>query len=130
MYRFGRAAVMALLGSIMVTGVVAPGSAGAAPTGIKVKLCNKTNKDSGAEVGGLNVNGKWMRVGPALRLLPSECLEVRDYRSHPSRDAYWAKDQWLKIYISATNAGLEGSCHLKKSIPDGSTQQCNILRTP
>ena len=128
MHRFGRAAVMALLGSIMVTGVVTQGSAVAAPIGIKVKLCNKTNKDSGAEVGGLNVNGKWMRVGPALRLRPSECLEVRDYRNH--KDAYWAKDQWLKIYIEATHARLEGTCHLSKNLRDGSTAQCNILRTP
>jgi hypothetical protein len=84
-----------------------------------------------AVVSGLNVNRQWVTIGPPFTIKPNgPCLEVRDHSGQPSKEVFWAKDQWLQLEIFSGRNSAKATCRIRPNVADGSRQTCTILRAP
>ena len=84
-----RKAVMALIGSVVLTGLVIPASAEAAVPSVKVKVCNASSQSQGYRLAGRNQDGKWYEQPTYKGLFAGEC-DLFDNR--------WATDQHLQLF--------------------------------
>ena len=124
----GRKVVMALLGSVVLAGLMMPGSAGAATLpAVRAKVCNDTGVWQGFALSGRNQNGKWYEQ-PVYAGISARSCGTFD-------GDWWATGQHLQVHFYRTrdNSGkareVTTTSYIRKDFRDGTTVTVRISRT-
>jgi hypothetical protein len=123
----GRKVVMALLGSVILAGLMMPGSASAA-TGpvVRIKVCNDSGWRQYFALSGRDERGKWRDQGVYWSIFDGDCKTFGGY--------WWETGQHLQVHYGRTsdsNGNLRThtmTSFIKKDFPDGSTVRLHVSR--
>jgi hypothetical protein len=123
----GRKAVMALLGSVVLAGLMMPASANAATLpAVRAKVCNDADVSQGFALAGRNQNGNWYEQ-PVYGSISARSCGTFD-------GDWWATDQHLQVHFYRTrdNSGkpreVTTTSYIGKNFRNGQTVTVRISR--
>lgn len=120
-----RKAVMALIGSVVLTGLVMPASAQAAVPSVKIEVCNTSGQAQVYRLAGRNQHGTWYRQPNYKGLFRDQCDVFADW---------WATGQDLQVFYyrnvdsNGTPMVSMATSYISKNLRDGATGRVTVDR--